>query len=66
MTRIYKVEGPTLETTRLVRAATPAQAVRHAVRSDYTATVAAQQDLVELLGRGVVVETAGSDEVEAA
>lgn len=66
MTRIYKVEGPTPEQTRLVRAGTPAQAIRHAVRSDYTATVAAQEDLVVLLGRGVTVETAGSDEAEAA
>lgn len=61
MSRIYKVEGPTPEQTRLVRAATPAQAIRHAVRSDYAATVAAQEDLVELLGRGVTVETAGAD-----
>ncbi len=64
MRRIYKVEGPAPDQTRLVRAATPAQAIRHAVRSDYTATVAAQDDLVALLTAVITVETAG-DEPEA-
>lgn len=66
MTRIYKVEGPVPDQTRLVRANTPAQAVRHAVKSDYSATVAAQDDLVELLSRGVQVETAGADDEQVA
>lgn len=62
MRRIYKVEGPAPDQTRLVRAATPAQAIRHAVRSDYTATVAAQDDLVALLTAGVTVKTAPQQE----
>ena len=62
MKRIYKVEGPAPDQTRLVRAATPAQAIRHAVRSDYTATVAAQDDLVALLTAGVTVKTAPQQE----
>jgi len=63
--RIYKVEGPAPDQTRLVRAATPAQAIRHAVQSDYRASVAGQDYLVALLTAGIAVETAG-DEPEAA
>lgn len=56
-TRIYIVrrEGGK---HRLIRAATPAQAIRFAVSSDYDATVASQEALVGLLGSGIVVENA--------
>lgn len=62
MTRIYKVEGPLPETTRLVRAANRAQAIRHVTRSEYSAVLAGQDDLIELIQRGVAVEDAATTE----
>lgn len=49
---------------RLIRAGTPAQAVRFAAWSDYRAEVASQENLVEWLGNGLKVEEAAdkSDE----
>jgi hypothetical protein len=43
---------------RLIRATTPAQAIRYAVASDYNAEVASQEALVGLLGSGIKVEDA--------
>lgn len=57
--RIYCVEGPA--TTHLVEASSQAQAVNHVVRSLFTAVVANQRTLVELLGKGVKVETTGEE-----
>lgn len=51
---------------RLVRATTPAQAVRFAAGSDYQADVATQQNLVEWLGNGLKVEEAVDKPDEAA
>lgn len=59
-TRIYFVTADDGE-QRLVRAATPAAAIRHAARGRYRANVAAQETLVELLTTGVKVETAGDE-----
>lgn len=47
---------------RLVRAATQAQAIRHVVRSIYTAVVASQDQIVDLMTTGVKVEDAGEEE----
>ena len=46
---------------RLVEAASQAQAIRHVVSKRFIADVAKQQTLVELLGKGVKVEVAGSE-----
>ncbi len=62
-TRIYLVTAPDGAST-LVRAVTPAQAIRHAARG-FTARVADQDDLVRLLGDGAKVEAAGDDEAAA-
>lgn len=59
-TRIYYVTADDGE-QRLVRAATPAAAIRHAARGRYRANVAAQETLVELLSAGAKVETAGDE-----
>lgn len=60
--RIYVVRtvsegGP----VRLVDAANQAQAIGHVVRNTYTAEVAEQRELVELVGKGVKVEKAGAE-----
>lgn len=60
-TRIYKVEGPAADQTRLVRATSPNAALRHCVASDYRASFAEQDECIELASRGVKVETAGAD-----
>lgn len=53
--RIYLVEGPTGEFS-LVKASTGTQAVAHVARSAFKVRVATQQDLVEKLTAGAVVE----------
>lgn len=58
--RIYVVRSSDPDDVTLVRAPTQAQAIRHVVR-DYTAEVASQAELVDLLGKGAVVEQAGTD-----
>lgn len=45
-----------------VRAATQAQAIRHVVRSIYTAVVASQDQIVDLMTIGVKVEDAGEEQ----
>lgn len=59
--RIYVVTNTTSTPNRqrLIRAATPAQAVRHAARDSFDVVVASQDALVTLLGAGIQVETAG-------
>ena len=54
------------EATRLIRAKTPAQALRYAVRSRYTVEVANQDDLVALLSSGSQAEVADAAEVDDA
>ena len=53
--RIYLVGGPT--GIRLVDATTRQQAIAHVANSIINATVATQHELVELLSKGVVVES---------
>lgn len=53
-TRIYKVEGA--DDRFLVRASNPAQARGHVVRNLYKASVPSQDELVQLIQAGVVVE----------
>lgn len=55
--RIYVVSTPAGK--RLVRATSPAQAVRHASGSIITAKVAEQDEIAELCGGGMKVENAG-------
>ncbi len=56
--RIYVVNK-----NRLVRAYSPASAIRHTHKED-TATVAGQDDLVKLIAQGVQVEDVGQEEGE--
>ena len=62
-TRIYLVTATDGE-ARLVRASTPAQAIRHVARERYRCNVAAQETLVEMLSAGDPVETAGEQQDE--
>lgn len=57
VTRIYRVDLG--ENSQLVRAGTPAQALRHVARNVMRVQVASQADLVELIADGVKVEEAG-------
>lgn len=59
--RIYHVADPKAGTERLIRASSPAQAVRHAA-SHMRANVAGQETIVDLLSRGANVETAGEQQ----
>jgi hypothetical protein len=59
-TRIYIVTAADGE-ARLVRAASPAQAIRHVARDRYRCHVAAQETLVTMLEAGDPVETAGEE-----
>jgi|GEM_PF-1132267 len=61
--RVYAINHPSTGTTRLVRAVNVAAALRHVVRSDYTAEVATQDDLIDLLSAGTRVEDAGADDL---
>lgn len=58
--RVYRVETP--KGTKLIKAATPSQAIAHAVRAQFSARVATQEDLIELLGDGIAPEEAGAIE----
>ena len=58
-TRIYLVRDIATGHQRLIRAGTPAQAVRHAARSQFNVEVASQDDLVAALSAGVSVEEHG-------
>lgn len=59
--RIYLVTAAEDGEARLVRAVSPAQAIRHVARDRYRAHVAAQETLVEMLTAGEPVETAGEE-----
>lgn len=58
-TRIYIVAPKTGGAKRLVRAHHPSRALHHVAEAAFTVEVASQDDLVELIGEGVVVENAG-------
>ena len=57
-TRIYLVTDQESQAKRLIRAASQAQAIRHAVASRFGAEVASQNDLVQLLAAGQAAESA--------
>ena len=57
-TRIYRINDGKAD--RLIRAASQAQAVRH-VASGFAVRVATQDDIANLVGGGVRVETAGAE-----
>jgi hypothetical protein len=59
-TRIYLVTNGASD-PRLVRAGTPAQAIRHVTKPIYAAEVASQDQLVAWLGKGTKVEDAKDD-----
>lgn len=65
-TRMYVVtevditSGETLK-RRLVRAGTPAQAIRHVVEPRFTAEVATTDDVAFLVGNGTKVEDAKAE-----
>jgi len=61
-TRIYLVSDG-VSNDRLIRAKTSAGALKHAA-SVFTVKAASQDDLVEALGAGVTVETAGQESEE--
>lgn len=65
-TRIYAViDNNNPAATRLVRSTNPATARSHVVRERFSVEVAPQETLVNLLGEGVKVETATTDEAQA-
>lgn len=57
--RVYKVTTPT--GVRLVKAGNKIQAHMHVARSTITADLASQDDLIDLVGKGVKVEEAGEE-----
>lgn len=68
-TRIYRVfdtdsAEDAIGASRLVRAASAAQAIRHCA-DHYRAHVATQDDIAELVGADVQVETAGAQQAYA-
>jgi hypothetical protein len=64
-TRIYLVTDRDTQAKRLIRAASQAQAIRHAVQARFEATVASQDDLLGLLTAGQAVESAAPQTPEA-
>lgn len=66
-TRIYVVTDTTTEGARmqrLVRATHPSTALMHVARAAFGVRVASQEDLEELLGAGVKVETVRHEQAE--
>lgn len=53
--------APDTVVKRLVKAAQPAQAIRHVAKGMISAHVGKQDELIELAGKGVKVEEAGED-----
>jgi len=62
--RIYLVTDTATDKERLIRAGNQAQAIGFAARTRFAATVAKQDDLVNLVAAGVVVEEAGKEAKE--
>lgn len=62
--RIYLIEEVGVSQVRLVRASTPAQAIRHVVRLKFKAEVADQEELVTALKNNAQVEDATEDAAE--
>ena len=64
-TRIYKVSHEAGgEGARLVRATHPSHALRHIAADVFTVAVASQDDLVDMLAKGVAVETIKGEQQE--
>lgn len=73
-TRIYRVASklvdvdletiPPRPCVRLVRATHPSHALRHVAADEYSVSVASQDDLIDLVGRGVQVETIAAEQHE--
>ena len=61
-TRIYAVHDAGLDKTHLVRAKTPAAAVRFIARKQYTAEVATQNMLVATIHAGEQVQDASAED----
>lgn len=61
-TRIYAVTDNCTATVHLVRATSQAQAIRHIASARYTATVASQDDLVQLVALGAAVYDATAND----
>ena len=61
LTRIYIVTDANAKTPRLVRAATPAGAIRHVVADMFLARPASQDVLVAALQAGLIVEDCVTD-----
>jgi hypothetical protein len=61
--RIYLVSGPT--GIRLVKASVASQAISHVAKSEFSAKVASQDDLVEALGDSIKVENYSNDQEQA-
>lgn len=61
-TRIYKVVStnaePGCESARLVEATSAAQAIRHVVASEYSASVATTKEVAAAMNSGIKVEAA--------
>jgi hypothetical protein len=60
-TRPYIVRDRDTGAVRLVRAATPAQAVRHAVRTRFEVAPASADQVIDLLQAGTAVEAARAE-----
>jgi hypothetical protein len=56
--RIYLVSEDGNDKPKLVRANTPAQAIRHVVQDKFKAAVPSQDELVNALKSGAIVEDA--------
>lgn len=60
--RIYKVTDSEFNSTRLIRANSPSQALGHVAKSRFTVNVASQEELLQVaVDEGVMVETAGAE-----
>lgn len=65
--RIYRVAHNETKAEHLVEAHTPAQALRHVTRTQYTVEVAAQRDLARLVQAGTPIEeTSAQDDGDQA
>lgn len=64
-TRVYVItDRKTDQRVRLVSAANPSQALRHVANDQWSAIVASQRDLIDLLPTGITVENARAEEAQ--
>ena len=64
--RIYTVTNSTAKTTQMVKAHTPAQALRHVARHVYSVTVASAIDVADHMADGWKIEDATAEPEPAA